>query len=91
MHIMAPQMENLFRNIAKEIGGLTVTLGNDGSSMEKALSSIFSLPEMVECYDNDILFIFKGLLNEQAGANIRNEVAHGVNALMGCHDLALSR
>ena len=78
MHIMAPQMENLFRNIAKEIGGLTVTLGNDGSSMEKALSSIFSLPEMVECYDNDILFIFKGLLNEQAGANIRNEVAHGI-------------
>lgn len=78
MHIMAPQMENLFRNIAKEIGGLTVTLGNDGSSMEKALSSILSLPEMVECYDNDILFIFKGLLNEQAGANIRNEVAHGI-------------
>ena len=75
---MAPQMENLFRNIAKEIGGLTVTLGNDGSSMEKALSSILSLPEMVECYDNDILFIFKGLLNEQAGANIRNEVAHGI-------------
>lgn len=78
MHIMAPQMENLFRNIAKEVGGLTVTLGNDGSSMEKALSSILSLPEMVECYDNDILFIFKGLLNEQAGANIRNEVAHGI-------------
>lgn len=78
MHIMAPQMENLFRNIAKEVGGLTVTLGNDGSSMEKTLSSILSLPEMVECYDNDILFIFKGLLNEQAGANIRNEVAHGI-------------
>ena len=29
-------------------------------------------------YDNDILFTFKGLLNEQAGANIRNEVAHGL-------------
>ena len=78
IHILAPQTENLFRNIAKEIGGLTVTLDNDGSSMEKVLGSIFNLPEMLDCYDNDILFIFKGLLNEQAGANIRNKVAHGI-------------
>lgn len=78
MHILAPQTENLFRNIAKEVGGLTVTLENDGSSMEKVLSSIFNLPELLDCYDNDILFTFKGLLNEQAGANIRNEVAHGI-------------
>jgi hypothetical protein len=78
MHILAPQVENLFRNIAKEVGGLTVTLESDGSSKEKVLSSIFTLPEMLDCYDNDILFTFKGLLNEQAGANIRNEVAHGI-------------
>lgn len=78
MHILAPQTENLFRNIAKEVGGLTVTLENDGSSMEKVLSSIFSLPELLDCYDNDILFIIEGLLNEQAGANIRNEIAHGI-------------
>lgn len=78
LHILAPQVENLFRNIAREVGGLTVTLENDGSSMEKVLSSIFSLPELLDCYDNDILFIFKGLLNEQSGANIRNEIAHGI-------------
>lgn len=84
IHIMAPQTENLFRNIAKEVGGLTVTLENDGSSMEKVLSSIFNLPEMLDCYDNDILFIFKGLLNEQAGANIRNEVAHGIIGEKAC-------
>lgn len=78
IHILAPQTENLFRNIAKEVGGLTVTLENDGTSMEKVLRSIFNLPELLESYDNDILFVFKGLLNEQAGANIRNEVAHGI-------------
>lgn len=72
LHILAPQVENLFRNIAREVGGLTVTLEKDGSSMEKVLSSILSLPELVDCYDNDILFTFRGLLNEQAGANIRN-------------------
>ena len=84
IHILAPQTENLFRNIAREVGGLTVILGNDGSSMEKVLSSIFSLPELLDCYDNDILFLFKGLLNEQAGANIRNEVAHGIISEYKC-------
>lgn len=84
IHILAPQTENLFRNIAREVGGLTVTLGNDGSSMEKVLSSIFSLPELLDCCDNDILFTFKGLLNEQAGANIRNEVAHGIISEYKC-------
>lgn len=84
IHILAPQVENLFRNIAREVGGITVTLENDGSSMEKVLSSIFSLPELLDCYDNDIIFTFKGLLNEQAGANIRNEVAHGIIGEYAC-------
>ncbi|MDD3222062.1 MAG: DUF4209 domain-containing protein, partial [Lachnospiraceae bacterium] len=78
IHILAPQIENLFRCIAKEVGGLTVTLENDGTSKEKVLSSVFDLPELVDCYDNDILYLFKALLNEQSGANIRNEIAHGI-------------
>ena len=84
LHILAPQVENLFRNIAREVGGLTVTLEKDGSSMEKVLSSILALPELVDCYDNDILFTFRGLLNEQAGANIRNEIAHGIISEYAC-------
>lgn len=84
LHILAPQVENLFRNIAREVGGLTVTLEKDGLSMEKVLSSILSLPELVDCYDNDILFTFRGLLNEQAGANIRNEIAHGIISEYAC-------
>lgn len=78
LHILAPQAENLFRYIAKEVGGLTLTLGDNGASEEKSLKSVFDLDELKECYDNDILFMFKGLLNEKAGANIRNEVAHGI-------------
>lgn len=78
VHILAPQIENIFRVIAKEVGAITVTLDSNGVSKEKVLSSLFDLPELLECYDNDILFTFEGLLNEQAGANIRNEVAHGL-------------
>jgi len=36
------------------------------------------LPELKDCYDNDILFLFKVLLNEQSRANIRNEISHGI-------------
>ena len=32
----------------------------------------------------DIIFTFKGLLNEQARANIRNEVAHGIIGEYAC-------
>lgn len=84
IHILAPQVENLFRAIAQGAGGITVTLEKDGTSMEKVLSSILSLPELMDCYDNDILFIFRGLLNERAGANIRNEIAHGIISESAC-------
>ena len=78
MHILAPQVENLFRILAKKLGDITITLENDGVSKEKVLSAIFDLPKLKDSYDNDILFEFKGLLNEQSGANLRNMVAHGL-------------
>mgnify|MGYP004700073097 CR=1 FL=1 len=78
LHILAPQTENIFRNIAESAGGLTETFESDMTSKKKVLSSIFKLPELKDCYDNDILFLFEGLLNERVGANIRNEIAHGI-------------
>lgn len=78
LHILAPQMENFFRNLAKEVGALTITLDDDGTSKAKVLSTVFDLPELIESYDNDILFCFKGMLNEQVGANIRNKIGHGL-------------
>lgn len=78
IHILAPQMENLFRNLAHELGGLTSTLDSDGQAKEKTLTSIFETQELLDSYDNDILFLLKGLLNEPSGGNIRNEIAHGI-------------
>ncbi len=78
LHLLAPQVENLFREIARSVGSLTVTFEDNNTSRAKTLASIFDLPELNDCYDPDILFLFKGLLNEQAGANIRNNIAHGI-------------
>lgn len=78
LHILAPQIENLFRYIAEEAGAVMSTLDSKNISEAKLLSKVFDSAELIDCYDNDILFIFKGLLNEKAGANIRNRIAHGL-------------
>ena len=78
LHILAPQVENLFRRLAETVGANMSTLNNDSTSDAKLLTSIFDAPELVDCYNSDILFLFKGLMNEKAGGNIRNEIAHGL-------------
>jgi hypothetical protein len=79
LHILAPQVENIFREIARECGALVTAYEvKDGSEQAKALSSVFDLPELVDSYDENILFTFQGLLNEKAGANIRNRICHGI-------------
>ena len=78
LHILLPQIEHLYRNIAHMCGAITYTLENDNSSQAKTLGSIFALPELIEAYDEDVLFCLRGLLDEKAGSNLRNMVAHGL-------------
>lgn len=78
LHILAPQMENTFRTIAEEAGSVMVDIKKDYTVQEQLLTHIFKDDLLWDCYDNDILFLFKGLLNEKSGANIRNEIAHGI-------------
>ena len=75
--------------LAENAGAIMTTLKDDDTSDAKLLTSIFDTPELVECYDNDVLFLLKGLLNEKTGANIRNEIAHGLmGEQKGCNGAA---
>ena len=78
LHLLAPQVENLFRELAKLCGGLVTDFNDDGSEQVKGLTSIVKIPELIDCYDANVLFIFEGLLNRVAGANIRNKIGHGI-------------
>ncbi len=79
VHILSAQMEHLFRMIAKNLGDVTFRIEEKLSrETEISLSDIFNLPHLSECLDERLLFTFKGLMNERAGANIRNRVAHGI-------------
>lgn len=77
-HVLAPQVENLFRYIAEQVGDIVITFDNEQVTHIKPLRPIFNLPNLRECFDNNILFTFQGLLNEPTGANIRNVIAHGI-------------
>lgn len=90
LHLLVPQMENLFRELAKLCGGLTTSFGEDTSEQALVLSSIFNAPELLDAYNNDVLFAFQGLLNEKAGANLRNNIAHGLtNSAEGASGISL--
>lgn len=77
MYLLVPQVENIIRSIAKELGGITTTI-KDECEEDKSLGSIFKIPELIDGYDERILFLLKGLLTENTGSNIRNQVAHGI-------------
>lgn len=75
-HII-PHLEFIWRYITELCGGLVTELKSDGSEEVKSLSKIFNTNELIECYDENVLFMFRGLLNEKAGSNLRNELSHG--------------
>lgn len=78
VHILVPQVENLFRCLAEELGGRTTVVFENGVSERIDLRDIFNLKELNEAFMENILFTFRGLLIEHAGSNLRNEVAHGL-------------
>ena len=77
MHILLPQMEHIIRNLVALCGD-TVSFIKDGCEEYKALSQLFKSEKLHECYDEDIIFTFQSIMDERAGANLRNINAHGL-------------
>lgn len=78
LQILVLQMENCFRNLVELLGGVSYIFNNDGSSDVKTIGSLLEMDEIKECIEKNIVFGFKELLNEKAGANIRNKIVHGL-------------
>ncbi len=58
--------------------GDTVSFIKDGCEEYKPLSQLFKSDKLHECYDEDIIFTFQSIMDERAGANLRNINAHGL-------------
>lgn len=78
LHILIPQLEYSLRCILQELGILVSSLDPRGIQKEHDLNSMLYEPRLVEVFPDDIVFELRWLLVEQSGANMRNQLAHGM-------------
>ena len=78
LHILIPQFENIIRHLVELCGGASYFIEANGDLKVSAIGTLLNNPELNECYDPDVLFCLKGLLDQKTGSNLRNDIAHGV-------------
>jgi hypothetical protein len=77
-HILVPQFEHALRWHLGQRGVVTMTFPQSGVQNALDLNALLALPAITTLVDEDALFDLKNLLTEKAGANLRNELAHGL-------------
>ena len=77
-HLLIPQLENSIRHALAQNGVITSGLDPDGIQDVHLLGNMLYRPEMKRMFDEDITFDLQGLLVERFGANLRNQIAHGL-------------
>lgn len=88
IHFLTPQIEHLVRFHLKNAGAKTSTIDSCGIENENGLSTLVALPEMKAVFGDDLAFEIKAVFCDPLGANLRNEIAHGLadhNALNSLH------
>jgi hypothetical protein len=78
LHILIPQLENSIRCLLSEIGVVTSSLDKDGIQKEHDINTLLYESRLTEVFEEDIIFNLRGLLVDQADANFRNQLAHGM-------------
>ena len=74
--LLIPQLENSLRHLLKQHG--SIASKPDVIQDDYLLNQVLYSPDLKEVLTEDIIFIIKGLLVERMGANIRNEICHGL-------------
>jgi hypothetical protein len=77
-HLLIPQLENAVRVALTDLGAVTSTLPSSGIQNELDLNALLDKPEAEQFFGRNMLFMLRALLTEKAGANLRNELAHGL-------------
>jgi hypothetical protein len=82
-HFLIPQLENSIRQLIYQHGGIASGLSNEGIQPEYDLNTILKKNNELATMLNGILgedtvFDLRGIFVEQSGANLRNEMAHGL-------------
>jgi hypothetical protein len=78
VHLLVPQIENIVRLQLKARGAITSTIDQEGIETENGLSALVKLPQMTQCFGEDLTFELSALFCDSFGPNLRNCVAHGL-------------
>lgn len=78
LHILTPQIENIFRYFANLNGLSTTCLESNGDSEVKLFGPTLELLLRNKIITESEHFFLSSLLNKPSGANIRNRIAHGL-------------
>jgi hypothetical protein len=77
VHIIAPQLEHALREVLRRHGE-TVYTTRAGVQSFWYLPAILEHPLSKTIFTDDIVFALDAALSDRIGANVRNEVAHGI-------------
>ncbi len=78
LHLITPQLENLVRWHLKRNNVKTTTIDSKGIENELGLSSLAEAPQLKDIFGEDFVFELRALFCDSYGANLRNELSHGL-------------
>lgn len=84
LHLLIPQIEHMVRWHLNASGIKTSNLDKDGIENEKGLSTLMDMPEVAQVFGEDLAFELRALFCDAFGANLRNELAHGLLDDVAC-------
>lgn len=85
-HLVPPQFEALVRHVVESAGASTSKFDAQGLQPEKSLNALLETDEARKAFGEAGLFELQGLFVDQLGANLRNEMAHGLRDDNGVFD-----
>ena len=87
LHLLTPQIEHMVRYRLKAAGVNTVHTDRHGIQDEKGLSSLVEAPEFERIFGEDLAFEIRALFCDHLGANLRNNVSHGLFTSQQCYSI----
>ena len=78
LHLLVPQIEHMVRFHLKQAQVKTTNLDSNGIETENSLNTLMELSETQEIFGENLCFEIKALFCDPFGANLRNELAHGL-------------
>lgn len=78
IHLLSPQVENMIRQLLKKHKVITTHTDENGIEHENGLSSLVDKEEAKDILGEDLWFQLQAVFTSSLGANLRNEVGHGL-------------